>query len=83
MEKKFNSISEEAKALINEFMATVTGEVERKEIIAYVKGHISDKEKASDGVLAGAVKMLTSSGELVVVNRADSFIMNKERSKEN
>lgn len=67
MEKKFSSASEEVKALINEFMASVEGEVERKEIVAYVKSHISD---VSDGVLAGAIKVLTASGELVVVNRA-------------
>lgn len=67
MEKKFSSASEEVKALINEFMASVEGEVERKEIVAYVKSHINE---VSDGVLAGAIKVLTASGELVVVNRA-------------
>lgn len=71
MEKKFNSISEEGKALVMEYMATTSGmEVERKEIVAYVKDHISNKEKLSDGVMAGCIKMLTASGELVVVNRA-------------
>lgn len=70
MERKFNSISEEGKALVMEFMATVKGEVERKEIVAYVKEHISDKEKLSDGTMAGVIKMLTVSGELVVVSRA-------------
>ena len=69
MERKFNSISEEGKALVMEFMATVKGEVERKEIVAYVKEHISDKEKLSDGTMAGVIKMLTTSGELVVVSR--------------
>lgn len=67
MEKKFSSASEEVKTLINEFMASVEGEVERKEIVAYVKSHINE---VSDGVLAGAIKVLTASGELVVVNRA-------------
>lgn len=70
MERKFNSMSEEGKALVMEFMATVNGEVERKEIVAYVKEHISDKEKLSDGTMAGIVKSLTISGELVVVSRA-------------
>ena len=70
MERKFNSMSEEGKALVMEFMSTVNGEVERKEIVAYVKEHISDKEKLSDGTMAGIVKSLTISGELVVVSRA-------------
>ena len=70
MEKKFNSVSEEGKALVMEFMSTVTGEVERKEIVAYVKEHISNKETLTDGIMAGCIKMLTASGELVVVNRA-------------
>ena len=70
METKFNSMTEEGKALVMEFMATVNGEVERKEIVAYVKEHISDKEKLSDGTMAGIVKSLTISGELVVVSRA-------------
>lgn len=71
MEKKFNSISEEGKALVMEFMATVNGaECERKEIVAYVKNNISNKDTLSDGIMAGCIKMLTASGELVVVNRA-------------
>lgn len=70
MEKKFNSISEEVKALVMEYMATVEGDVERKEIVAYVKENISNKETLTDGIMAGGIKMLTASGELVVVNRA-------------
>lgn len=70
MEKKFNSISEEGKALVMEFMATVKGDIERKEIVAYVKEHISNKETLTDGIMAGCIKMLTASGEIVVVNRA-------------
>lgn len=71
MEKKFNSMSDEGKALVMEFMNTVeVGEVERKEIVAYVKEHISDKSKLSDGIMAGVIKMLTATGEIVVVNRA-------------
>lgn len=70
MEKKFSSISEEVKALINEFMETVKGECERREIVFYVREHISNKEKLTDGIMAGGIKMMTASGELVVVNRA-------------
>lgn len=70
MEKKFNSISEEAKALVNEFMGTVKGECDRKDIVKYVKEHISNKDTLSDGVMAGCIKMLTATGELVVVSRA-------------
>lgn len=70
MEKKFNSISEEVKALVMEFMATVEGECERKEIVSYVKERIGNKETLTDGIMAGGIKMLTASGELVVVNRA-------------
>lgn len=70
MEKKFNSMSDEGKALVMEFMNTVEGEVERKEIVAYVKENISDKSKLSDGIMAGVIKMLTATGEIVVVNRA-------------
>lgn len=70
MERKFNSISEEVKALVNEFMGTVKGECDRKEIVKYVKEHISNKDNARDTVLAGALKMMVTSGELVVVSRA-------------
>lgn len=38
MEKKFNSISEEVKTLINEFMETVNGECDRKDIRKICKG---------------------------------------------
>lgn len=69
MEKKFNSISEEVKALVNEFMATVTGECDRKAIVKYVREHVSEKDNLTDGVMAGSIKMLTASGELVVVSR--------------
>lgn len=70
MEKKFNSISEEVKALVMDFMATVNGECDRKEIVSYVRENISNKDTLTDGIMAGGIKMLTASGELVVVNRA-------------
>ena len=70
MEKKFNSISEEVKTLINEFMETVNGECDRKDIVKYVKEHVQDISVVSDGIIAGSIKMLTASGALVVVSRA-------------
>ncbi|MCC2818875.1 hypothetical protein LK537_16365 [Lachnoclostridium pacaense] len=70
MEKKFNSISEEVKTLVNEFMATVKGECDRKDIVKYVKEHVQDRSVVTDGIIAGSIKMLTATGELVVVSRA-------------
>lgn len=69
MEKKFNSLSEEGKALAMEFMATVDGTVERKDIIKYIQNNISDKESLTLGIEAGIIKMLGASGELVAVGR--------------
>ena len=69
MEKKFNSISEEGKALVMEYMATVNGEVERKDIIKYIQNNISNKETLTLGIEAGIIKMLSASGELVAVSR--------------
>lgn len=72
MEKKvYGSMTEEVKALINDFMATVEGgECERKEIVAFIKEHISNKETLTDGVVAGAIKIMVANNELVVVQRA-------------
>lgn len=69
MEKKFNSISEEGKALVMEYMSTVEGEVERKDIIKYIQNNISNKETLTVGIEAGIIKMLTASQELVAVSR--------------
>lgn len=69
MEKKFNSISEEVKTLVNEFMATVKGECDRKEMVKFVKEHVQDSSVLTDGVIAGSIKMLTATGALVVVSR--------------
>lgn len=69
MERKFNSLSEEGKALAMEFMATVDGTVERKDIIKYIQNNISDKESLTLGIEAGIIKMLGASGELVAVGR--------------
>lgn len=71
MEKTFSSMTEEVKALINNFMATIeSGECERKEIVAYIKENIIDKEKLSDGIIAGAIKIMVANNELVVIQRA-------------
>ena len=69
MEKKFNSISEEGKALVMEYMATVEGDIERKDIIKYIQNNISNKENLTLGIEAGIIKMLGASGELVAVSR--------------
>lgn len=66
--KKFNSVTGEVKYLVMEYMEKEGGkEAERKSIVEYVNTHMD--EKPSDGVVAGAIKILVASGELVVVNR--------------
>lgn len=69
MEKKFNSLSDEGKALVMEYMSTVEGTVERKDIIKYIQNNISDKANLTLGIEAGIIKMLSASGELVAVSR--------------
>lgn len=68
MEKKFNSITDEGKALAMEFMSTVDT-AERKDIIKYIQNNISDKENLTLGIEAGIIKVLSGTGELVVVSR--------------
>lgn len=65
MEKKFNSPTEEGKVLVREFMSTVEGSVERKEIINYIRGHITDKGTLTTGIEAGIIKIMSANGELV------------------
>lgn len=63
----FSSRTAEVKALITSFMAEQEKPVERKKIADYVLDHnVAD---VTDGVIAGAIKMMTASGELYPVQR--------------
>ena len=64
---RFSSKTAEVRAIITEFMAEREEPVERKEIIEYVVGHVT--EEVTDGVIAGAIKMMTASGELYPIQR--------------
>lgn len=44
-------------------------EYDRKELVGVIKERAERREEMSDGVIAGAIKMLTASGEIVVVAR--------------
>lgn len=44
-------------------------EYDRKELVAAIKEKAERKEEMTDGVIAGAVKMLTASNEIMVVAR--------------
>lgn len=63
----FSSRTAEVKAIIAKFMARQEEPVERKEIAAYVLEQITGE--VTDGVIAGAIKMMTASGELYPVQR--------------
>lgn len=71
MEKKvnFNSTTAEVKSLILQCVANENRDFERKELVDYVYGGVDDVSKLTDGIVAGAIKILTCSGELVVVKR--------------
>ena len=62
------SLSEIAKEVIRGYMENGK-EYDRKELVAAIKETAERKEEMSDGVIAGAIKMLTASGEIVVVAR--------------
>ena len=64
---RFSSKTAEVRAIITEFMAEREEPVERKEIIEYVVGHVTGE--VTDGVIAGAIKMMTASGELYPIQR--------------
>lgn len=66
-EKMFTSKTAEVKSLITEFMGQVQEEVERKDIVEYVQTHIDNG--VTDGVIAGAIKMMTADGEIYPVRR--------------
>lgn len=62
------SLSEIAKDVIRGYMEN-GNEYDRKELVAAIKERADRKEEMTDGVIAGAIKMLTASGEIVVVAR--------------
>lgn len=66
-EKMFTSKTAEVKSLIAAFMGQVQEEVERKDIVEYVQTHIENG--VTDGVIAGAIKMMTADGEIYPVRR--------------
>lgn len=66
-ENMFTSKTAEVKSLITEFMGQVQEEAERKDIVEYVQTHIDNG--VTDGVIAGAIKMMTADGEIYPVRR--------------
>lgn len=62
------SLSEIAKDVIRGYMEN-GNEYDRKELVAAIKEKADRKEEMTDGVIAGAIKMLTASGEIVVIAR--------------
>ena len=66
-EKMFTSKTAEVRSLIAAFMGQVQEEAERKDIVEYVQTHIENG--VTDGVIAGAIKMMTADGEIYPVRR--------------
>lgn len=66
-ERVFTSKTAEVKSLITEFMGQVQEEVERKDIVEYIQTHVENG--VTDGVIAGAIKMMTADGEIYPVRR--------------
>ena len=62
------SLSEIAKDVIRGYMENGS-EYDRKDLVAAIRERADRKEEMTDGVIAGAIKMLTASGEIVVVAR--------------
>lgn len=71
MEKQmvFSSITAEVRFYIMQYVAQEEREYERKELVDLVYQKMGDNESVTAGVIAGAIKMLVGSGELVVVKR--------------
>ena len=63
----FTSKSAEVKHLVLEFMGDSEQPVSRNEIVKYVQEHVC--AEVTDGVVAGAIKMLTCAGEIIPVQR--------------
>lgn len=66
---KFSSTTAKVKYLIMEYMSREDREYERKELVAFINANAGDDENLTDGVIAGAIKILICSGELVTVKR--------------
>lgn len=65
----FKSMTAEVKYLIMEYMSERKDAVGRAELVQYVKGNVGADERLTDGVIAGALKVLLADGELVTVQR--------------
>lgn len=65
----FRSTTEAVKHLIMMFMGTEEKEVERRVLVKHIKENLNDSPRLTDGVIAGAIKILVNSGELIVVHR--------------
>ena len=65
----FNSTTAAVKALVMEFMATAEEPVERKELVNYINEKMGYNERLTDGVIAGAIKILINNGVLTTVKR--------------
>ena len=63
----YSSRTAEVKAIIASFMADKEEPVERREIAEYVLDHVTTD--VTDGVIAGAIKIMASSGEIYPVSR--------------
>lgn len=63
----FNSKTAEVKYLILGYMSEQEDSVTRNSIVQYVQEHVSCE--VTDGVIAGAIKVLTSSGEIIPTER--------------
>lgn len=62
------SLSEEGKEVIRGYMENGK-EYNRKELVAAIKERAERKDEMTEGVIAGVLKMLTASNEIMVVSR--------------
>ena len=65
---KHLSLSEEGKVIVRQFVEAGK-EYGRKELVTVIKERAERKEEMTEGVIAGVIKMLTSSNEIVAVSR--------------
>ena len=68
MSKMVRTLSEEAKEIIRNYVE-MGKEYDRKELVAEIKEKAERKGEITDGVIAGAIKMLTVSNEIMAVAR--------------
>jgi hypothetical protein len=67
-ENSYVSTTAVVKGLIREFMSD-GAEKERKEIVSNINENMGQNDRLTDGVIAGAIKLMTANGELEVVSR--------------